>query len=94
MDVSSSAEERERRRLEEMESAVYYAIDKDDPRRLAQLLSDGMVDANMSFSGVDPLGKALFWSPLHFCCEKGRRRSVFCRGEIRRSICPPHLLEN
>ena len=25
-------------------------------------------------SGIDPLGKALFWSPLHFCCEKGRRR--------------------
>ena len=49
-------------------------VDKDDPRRLAQLLSAGRVDANMQFSGVDPLGKALFWSPLHFCCEKGRRR--------------------
>ena len=66
-------EERERRDIEEMESAVYYAIDKDDPRRLAQLLADGRVDANMQFSGIDPLGKALFWSPLHFCCEKGQR---------------------
>ena len=74
MEVESSMEEKERRRLEEMESAVYYAIDKDDPRRLAQLLAAGRVDANMSFSGIDPLGKALFWSPLHFCCEKGRRR--------------------
>jgi len=78
-------EEKERRRLEEIESAVYYAIDRDDPRRLAQLLADGLVDANMSFSGVDPLGKALFWSPLHFCCEKGRRRSVFCVDHGRRA---------
>ena len=54
MEVDSSVEEeRERRRLEEMESAVYYAIDKNDPRRLAQLLADGRVDANMSFSGTD-----------------------------------------
>ena len=75
MDVDSSVdEENERKPLEETETAVYYAIDKDNPRRLAQLLASGRVDANMSFSGIDPLGKALFWSPLHFCCEKGRRR--------------------
>jgi len=72
--MSALDEERERRRLEEVESTVYYAIDKDEPRRLAQLLADGQMDVNMSFSGVDPLGKPLFWSPLHFCCEKGRRR--------------------
>jgi len=75
MDVDSAMdEELERRRLEEIETAVYYAIDKNNPRQLSQLLSSGTVDANMSFSGIDPLGKALFWSPLHFCCEKGRRR--------------------
>jgi len=59
MEVDSSVEEEhERRRLEEMESAVYYAIDKNDPRRLAQLLADGRVDANMSFSGRPSHGQS------------------------------------
>jgi hypothetical protein len=83
--VDALDEERERMRLERIESELYYSIETDDPDRLGRLLSStadsaissgglGFVDPNTTFSGVDPLGKSLFWSPLHFCCEKGRRR--------------------
>jgi len=84
---SSTVDQRDEARLEELrleriESELYYSIDNDNPDRLAQLLSStvdspgglGFVDPNTQFSGVDPLGKSLFWSPLHFCCEKGRHR--------------------
>ena len=82
---SAEDDERERKRLERIESELYYSIANDDPTRLERLLRSpaesaytpgglGHVDPNTTFSGIDPLGKSLFWSGLHFCCEKGRRR--------------------
>lgn len=53
------------------EEELFYAINRDDPATLERLLSEG-VDPNTVFDGCDPLGKPLFWFPLHFCCEKGR----------------------
>lgn len=53
------------------EEELFYAISRDDPATLERLLQEG-VDPNTIFDGCDPLGKPLFWFPLHFCCEKGR----------------------
>jgi len=53
------------------EEELFYAISRDDPATLERLLKEG-VDPNTIFDGCDPLGKPLFWFPLHFCCEKGR----------------------
>lgn len=64
-------EEKEQLRLERIESELFFSIDKNDPDRLRRLLAEG-IDPNTSFCGIDPLGKSLFWCPLHFCCEKGR----------------------
>lgn len=55
------------------EAELFYAIDRDDPDALERLLNEG-ADPNTVFDGYDPLGKTLFWFPLHFCCEKGRLR--------------------
>lgn len=55
------------------EAELFYAINRDDPDALERLLNEG-ADPNTVFDGYDPLGKTLFWFPLHFCCEKGRLR--------------------
>lgn len=54
------------------EEELFYAINRDDPLTLERLLTVDGVDPNTIFDGYDPLGKPLFWFPLHFCCEKGR----------------------
>lgn len=53
------------------EAELYYSINRDEPDTLDRLLRSG-VDPNTIFDGFDALGKSLFWSALHFCCEKGR----------------------
>lgn len=53
------------------EAELFYSIDRNEPETLERLLRDG-VDPDTIFDGFDPLGKPLFWSALHLCCEKGR----------------------
>ena len=56
---------------DETETELYYAIERNDCETLRRLLTNGL-DPDVIFNGYDPLGKPLFWCPLHFCCEKGR----------------------
>lgn len=69
--MSETTEETARR--ERIEQVLYFSVNNDDPDGLRLLLAKG-VDPDTIFCGYDPLGKSLFWCPLHFCCEKGRRR--------------------
>ena len=60
-------------KAEDLHARMFYAIESNDVTSLGQLLEEGM-DANTIYTGKDPMGRPLVWSPLHLCCEKGREQ--------------------